>query len=332
MRFCNPNDIPVTAALARNYCVCDSWFASVPADTQPNRLMALSGYTLIDSTDGIKPPFHLLPNQDTFFDYLSRKGKDFRIYVDADAIDNVGPPSIMLLMQSQWKYVLGHADTLGNLAADWQSSSPAPAFLYCEPFYNDFATALGMHGECNHPPLPMAYGEAFLSRVYSALVSNPAKWARTLLIICYDEHGGFFDHVSPPTMKYNPPPGNKWLDPAPMSTLGVRVPGIIISPLVAKGTAFHGLLDHTSILQLLVDQFGAPSDLASFGVAAQRKANGIVSLSQVPLLNAARTDRPTIPDPPPQPPGTATTPPVSNMGRMFRGVMADHPASQVTQA
>ena len=325
MRFCNPADIPVMAALARSYCVCDRWFASVPADTQPNRLMSLSGYTMIDSTDSIKPPFHLLPDQRTFFDWLNGK-QSYEIYVDASAIANVGPPSALLLMKSQWGHLLSNASTLSTLAGRWASSAPAPALIYCEPFYNDFATALGLHGNCNHPPLPMAFGEGFLSRVYSALTSNPAKWSKTMLIVCSDEHGGFFDHVSPPTMKYNPPAGNQWLNPAPMATLGVRIPAIIVSPLVDAGSSFHGLLDHTSILQLLVDRFGAPPDLASFGVALQRKNNGIQSLAAVLTRSAPRSDIPALPSPPPQPSGFATTPPISNMGRMFRGVMADQPA------
>src|SRR5450631_131027 len=178
MRFCRPDDdIPITAALARGSRVCDQWFAPIADDTMPNRLMALSGYTLIDSTAIIKPPFHLLPDQKTVFDWLDGKGKKFEIYVDAKAIDDVGPPSNLLLMKSQWKYLPFHAHTLDALEGRWKSTDPAPDVIYCEPFYNDFAIALGMHGNCNHPPLPAAYGEDFLKRLYVALTSNPDKWA-----------------------------------------------------------------------------------------------------------------------------------------------------------
>jgi hypothetical protein len=158
-----------------------------------------------------------------------------------------------------------------------------------------------------------------------ALTSNPDRWRRTLLIVCYDEHGGFFDHVSPPTMRYNAPMGNSWLDPTAMSTLGVRIPGIIVSPAIGEKTSFHELLDHTSIQQLLVDRFGSPGDLARFGVAAQRKANGVASLASLPWLDTPRSDVPPVPPLPSQPPAVATTLPVSNVGLMFRGVMADHP-------
>jgi phospholipase C len=330
MRYCRPDDIPVTAALARNYTVCDRWFASLPDDTWPNRLMSLSGTTLIDSTSVIKPPFDLLPNQNTIFDWLERKGKTFQIFVDAEEIDDVGPPSGLLLMRSQWKHVVRHAHTLDALQTQWQSGEAAPSVIYCEPFFNDFAIAIGLHGNCNHPPLPVAYGEDFLSRVYTALTSNPEKWARTMLVICYDEHGGFFDHVAPPGMKYKAPSGNVWVQQDPFNTLGVRVPGIVVSPLVEAGSAFHGILDHTSILQLIVDRFGDPQDLAFFGDAATRKANRIVSLGNVITRATPRTDALQLPPARPAATGAATTPALTGIARVFRNVVAQKPKTTTT--
>jgi phospholipase C len=329
MRFCRPQDVPVTAALARNYTVCDRWFASLPTDTQPNRLMAVSGQTLIDATSSIKLPFHLLPNQFTIFDWLDGKAIPFKIYVDAPELPLVGVPSCLLLMQSQWRHVINNGHPLRNLAADWQSSAPAPKVIYCEPFYNDFATALNGHGSCNHPPLPMAFGEDFLRRVYEALTSNPEKWAKTVLLVGYDEHGGFFDHVAPPGMKYTAPLGHQWVDPSAFTSFGVRVPGIVVSPLVDRASTFHGLLDHTSILQLMVDRFGEPADLARFGNAPARKANRVHSLAEVITRSSARTDS-IVPLPAaPTISGFASTPSLSQTALMFRAVMADKPATQV---
>jgi phospholipase C len=289
--------------------------------------MAMSGYTLIDSTDTIKPPFHLLPDQTTVLDWLASKGKRFEIYVDARPIADVGPPSNLLLMKSQWKHVLSHGHALDELQDDWQGAGPAPDVIYCEPFYNDFATAIGQHGNCNHPPLPLAYGEDFLERVYETLTSNPAKWAKTMLVVCYDEHGGFFDHVTPPAQPYAMPQGGGWLDKTPFATLGVRVPGLIVSPLVESASCFNGLLDHTSILQLVVDRFGAPADLAFFRDAGARKGAGIQSLAATLTRNAPRTDIPAVPDAPRLAVGaTGTTPAITDLARMFRAIMADRPA------
>lgn len=326
MRFCKPDDIPVTAALARNYTVCDRWHASLPDDTFPNRLMSLSGYTNIDDTAVVKPlQGELMPDQKTIFDWLKSKGRTFRIYVDADPVENVGPPASMLLMKSQWPNVIPNAHTLDALATHWQSQERAPDVIYCEPFFNDFATAIGVHGNCNHPPLPMSYGETFLRKVYNALISNDAKWARTMLIICYDEHGGFFDHEAPPKMHYGPPKGSNWRDTTAFETLGVRVPGIIVSPLVEHASVYNGLLDHTSILQLMVEKFGSPADLDTFGDASNRKKAGVQSLS----ATLTRTDpRPndwvSLPVPP-EPTGPATTPAVSQVAQIFRALMRAAP-------
>lgn len=328
MRFNRPVDIPITAALARGYTVCDHWFAAVPADTQPNRLMALSGETLIDSTPG---SLTLFKTEHTVLDYLASKRLDFKIYVDARVIADVGPPSNLLLMPSQWGHVVAHGHVLDSLTDSWKSDEPAPQFLYCEPFYNDFATVLGVHGNCNHPPLPVGYGEDFLRRVYEALTSNPKKWARTVLIVCYDEHGGFFDHVAPPRMNYAPPTGNKWTNPAPFGTLGVRIPGLVISPLVEAGSSSHLLFDHTSILQLVVERFGEPADLGFFGQALARKnnrTNGVRSLSNTLTRTEPRNDILTGLVSPVVHTGAATTPPISALGQLFRQVIAAKPAKQ----
>jgi phospholipase C len=288
--------------------------------------MAISGSTLIDSTSSVQVPAHLIPDQQTVFDWLESKGKTFQIYVDAQKIADVGAPSNLLLMKSQWKHVVKHGHPLDQLEADWQSAAPAPDVIYCEPFYNDFATVLKTHGNCNHPPLPVSFGEHFLKRVYEALTSNPAKWARTVLVICYDEHGGFFDHVRPPKMRYSAPAGHSWVTPAAaFETLGIRIPGLVVSSLVEKGSVFKGLLDHTSILQLIVDRFGAPNDLSFFGEAVARKNNQVASLASVLTRTTPRTDVLNDLQPPSTPKTAAVTSPVSDMGRMFQGVMADKP-------
>jgi phospholipase C len=321
MRFCRPADIPVTAALAQRYTVCDRWFSSLPNDTFPNRLMALSGTTMIDSTTGIEPVINPVPSQNTIFDWLADKGKRFEIYVDAQPIADVGAPSFLLMMNSQWKH-LANSHTLDALQGRWASASQAPDVIYCEPFYNDFATAIGTHGSCNHPPLPMAYGEAFLKKIYEALTSNPDKWGNTMLVICFDEHGGFFDHVAPPGMKYNPPPGNKWARPAPFTTLGVRIPAIVVSPFAPKGACFSGLLDHTSIQQLMVDRFGTPGDLAYFGDAVARKNNRVGSLAQTLSADVPDGSVLTLPAAPTIAGGWATSPALTDLAKLFRKAIA----------
>jgi phospholipase C len=296
MGFLRPEDVPVTAALAEHYCVCDRWFSSLPADTQTNRNMAVSGYTLIDTTNVI-PVLKWLPNQTTILDWLAQKRLPFDIYVDAPFIVGAGRPSNFLLMPSQWQHLQDNTYALNELGARWRGPGKAPAVIYCEPYYDTAAKPLGGHGNCNHPPLPVTFGEEFLSRVYRALTSNADRWERTILIVYYDEHGGFFDHVKPPRYDYPPPPHAVWKDREPFHTLGIRVPALVISPYAAKRSVCHETLDHSSLLQLVVERFGAAGDLTFFGDAARRKEEGNVSSVLTALSNDKRADIIPLPTP-----------------------------------
>jgi phospholipase C len=168
----------------------------------------------------------------------------------------------------------------------------------------------------------MAYGEGFLKKVYEGLTSNPNKWRKTMLVICYDEHGGFFDHVAPPGVKYNPPVGSKWTRPTPFNTLGVRIPGMVVSPFVAKGGCSSALLDHTSIQQLMVERFGTPDDLAYFGDAVSRKNNRVVSLSQTLTADIPDASILTLPTAPTLVGGWATSPALTAIATLFRKAIA----------
>jgi len=81
---------------------------------------------------------------------------------------------------------------------------------------------------------PVAGGQIFLSRIYSALIQNPDRWKQTLMIVTYDESGGFFDHVPPLPIRTDAPPGANYTKP--FLTTGLRMPGLIISPLVDIGS------------------------------------------------------------------------------------------------
>ena len=118
---------------------------------------------------------------------------------------------------------------------------------------------------CEHPALPAAFGALGIVQLLDILTSNPAVWEKTALIISYDENGGFFDHVTPPT----PPPGTPGefltvpLDRVPAAGgitgpigLGYRVPCMVISPYSRGGLVASQTFDHTSQLRLLETRFG----------------------------------------------------------------------------
>lgn len=324
-KYCPPmwhidrQDLPITNFLADNFRVCKRWHASLPCDTFPNRLMAMSGTSLIDDTSGVNPVSNKwLPDQYTTLEWAADTIKDrppFHVYVDCHSIPAIGYPSTFYLMKRLHGLLGGRQSHLANLANDiaaWKPGSAnvaerPPAIVYCEPFFNDLAIRIpvvSLHGNCNHAPLPMTFGEDLLARIYSAVTSRPEIWARSLMIVYYDEHGGFFDHVAPPALPtpFAPPVGSKWLWNNPITTLGLRVPAILVSPWsdpqsTAASSAEDILLDHTSVLQLLVERFGKPSDLALFGQAQSRSP--IVKSVREALSPTPRTTPPPVAPPPP---------------------------------
>lgn len=267
MGLLTSNDLPVTSFFAREYAVCDRWFAPLPTSTQPNRLMAISGYAMQDTTES-----GLLPDQHVVLDWLTDHNVRWRVY-------SAGL-SFFTLMKTLWPLLLTdrfrHLDALSHDAVH-ESDASWPEVILIEPDYNDSPVHLSGHACDNHPPLAVGFGEAFLRQVYEATTANPARWGKTVMFVTYDEHGGFFDHVEPLRVPSDPPPGAAY--PRFEST-GVRVPTIVVSPLVARGMAKHDPLDHTSILQLLAERFGADGETYSASVDARRVA-GIASASIV---------------------------------------------------
>lgn len=255
----------MSSFLARNFCVCDRWFTPLPADTQPNRLMAFTGHALIDDTGD-----RLLPNANHVFDWLERRNIRWRVYCD-------GLPFFALF--GRFPEVIGpRFRPIDKLDDDMRTEPLAqtPQVIFIEPRYFDFFWS-DLPANCNHPLALVSNGELYLHRIYSALTLNPEKWARTMFIVTYDEHGGFFDHVPPLPISSPPPPGAKYTEG--FSTTGPRVPGLIATPWVQPGKVFHGHVDHTSILQLIAEKFGSgPEDYSSWVNA--RRQQGIVSLSQ----------------------------------------------------
>jgi phospholipase C len=262
-----PAQIPVTSFLAREFALCDRWFAALPTSTQPNRLMALSGYSRCDQT--LAGP---LPEQQLVFDWLSQRPTPVRWRVYSEGLP------FLTLMPRMWLPMIEGKNfkSTNALAQDFQSEGDGtfPQVIIVEPDYGDSPVHVSGHACDNHPPLPMSFGETFLQRVYAAVTANQQRWRKTLLVLCYDEHGGFYDHVAPLPIPYNPPPDANFS--VPFESTGPRVPALLISPWVRRQAACHHVFDHTSILQLIAERFG--SGPYSDSVDARRAA-GIESLS-----------------------------------------------------
>ncbi len=270
-------DLPTTSALAAQYTVCDHWFACLPTSTAPNRLMSMCGYTEIDDTGT------LLPEQTTVYDWLSARGVRWRVY-------HAGIPFLSLMPRLAPLLLSSHFRALADLETD-VTSEPAdqwPQVIFIEPDY--YNCPIHLSAPCatpcdNHAPVAMAPGEEFLRLVYAWLTSNPASWARTALVVTYDEHGGFFDHVAPPALPYRN--GAVAFDSA-----GVRVPAIVAGPFAPRGVC-KTPLDNTSVLQMLAERFGKPAEAYSASVASRAGTFG--SVTSVLSASAANDAVSTIP-------------------------------------
>ena len=118
------------------------------------------------------------------------------------------------------------------------------------------------------PQPPSRFGQDFLQRTYLAISANPNRWKSTLMLVTYDEHGGFFDHVAPLAVTTPVPPQAEYK--VPMTTTGVRVPGFLISPWVQAGGVHSEPIDHTAILALLGKRF-SPDGMYSPEVTSRGK-------------------------------------------------------------
>lgn len=264
MQSYGPQEANVINDLARNFAVCDHWFASAPSQTWPNRGFVHSG-----SSDGhINNDDYELYNIPTIFNILEDQGKTWGVFHDTTLM-----PSLTL---GQFLPQLGDLDghfykyeTFEKLCKATGNATPAtklPAYSFIEP---RFTPELGLfevdYPSDYHPPHNVCRGEQFLASVYQAVQSSPYR-DKILLIITFDEHGGCYDHVTPPTGAIAPKPGAVSNDGKfKFDRYGVRVPAIVISSYVQPGTVFRASpgeapYDHTSILATLRDWLTLASD------------------------------------------------------------------------
>ena len=253
MEYCINGYLPSTDFLARNFALCDNWFACLPASTLPNRLMAMSGYALVDHTPSgyfqiAQDLFHNNPD-DLVYDWLTARGVSWRVYYSGSFFFMQMPRVLSLYegdVQAQNLF-----RPIDRLIGDFQSGD-LPQVVFIEPLYEDDYRRGTAAATDDHPPASLYGGQRLLKIVYDALIAGDT-WNNLVAFITYDEHGSFFDHVRPPAIPTAPPPQAQYS--IGFNTLGVRVPGIVVSPFVQPASLCEGLLDHTSILKFLGEKF-----------------------------------------------------------------------------
>jgi phospholipase C len=259
------DNVPTYDALAREFAVCHRWFASFPGETFPNRFFELTGRPNIDAWgmwDYYTDNASQFAFTDTIFDHLSEQGVSWKYFEHS-------PCQLRLFERHTFdeQHIVNYDDPefgFENLAL----SGALPSVSFIDPHFKDFPPG----GFCDEPPSDIRNSQRFIEDLVGIVRASPT-WEKTLLIITYDEHGGFYDHVAPPAAPQ--------VSPELPKTTGVRLPTFIVSPWVKRGSVIgydspgvhppvnnneemrttvlnpnSGLhFDHTSILKTIVRRF-----------------------------------------------------------------------------
>ncbi|GJN37760.1 hypothetical protein PR202_gb26746 [Eleusine coracana subsp. coracana] len=261
MRAFRPALLPSFSALAPSFAVFDRWFSSIPGPTQPNRLFLYSA-TSRGATAHDKLSLLAGYPQRTIFDSLTDSGLDFRVYFKTI-------PTVLFYrrLRTLRHAAAGRFRRYDSAFLAHARKGDLPALSVIEPRYFDLA---GAQADDDHPAHDVANGQRLVKEVYEALRAGPQQWNQTLLVVTYDEHGGFYDHVATPTAGVPSPDGIRGPPPFffKFDRLGVRVPTIMVSPWIKKGTVVGradgptetSAYEHSSIPATIKKIFNLSSD------------------------------------------------------------------------
>jgi phospholipase C len=296
MGYFTREDLAFYYALADAFTICDRYHCSVLGPTDPNRVMSISatidpagvaGGPVLETYTGDRQTHYGTFTWTSMPERLSEAGISWKVYND--------PTALLELSPFPYFKTFAQPSTSAQEAMAAQALTPT----YPTSFQADVAAGtlpavswiMPPLAECEHPAAPPEYGEYLSQEILQTLVSNPDVWSRTVLFIMYDENGGFFDHVPPPT----PPSGTAGefltVDPLPSEAsgiagpvgLGFRVPCLVVSPFSRGGYFCSDTFDHTSLLRFLETRFGVEvPNLSSWRRSATGDLTQALALSRRP--------------------------------------------------
>jgi phospholipase C len=322
--------LPVLNALAHEFVICDHWFSAMAGPTEPNRMFAhaatsdvwddspqSSDYarifgekTVVSGTENDTDfvinvvslgqahvevgsggrSYGISFDHGTIFDRLRQANIPFRIYA-GDAFPQVGLLKGISLTND--------CDDFGDFAADVNDPNYDAAYTFIEPRYDTISQHLYQPfvNNSQHSSSSVALGEDLIKTVYEAVRNSP-HWDESMLIIVWDEHGGFYDHVPPPRAV---PTGSKGQSFGFMfDQYGPRVPAIVISPWCPRNMVEHRQLEHSVIPATVEQVFGVPPLTV--------RDTGITGLQTLATLNTPRAVQELTLTPVPAPNPTAPAP------------------------
>ena len=283
MKCYGSSQLPVLNALAQEFVVCDNWHASMPGPTWPNRFFAHAA-----SSGGLdhSPSTAEIAEWDTvdgfsfangtIFDRMNSASVKCKLYA-GDDFPMVGALKGINLVTDINEY--------GDFASDVARADYPASYTFIEPsyghLYSDFKC-----GTSQHPLDDVTRGESLIKATYEAVRNSPI-WSQSMIIIAWDEHGGFYDHVPPPpaVAPGDTLPGSKYNQYGfTFQQYGPRVPAVVVSPLAPPNLIDHRVYDHASIPATLKTVFG-------LNPMTQRDVNAQNLISLV-SLSSPRTDTP----------------------------------------
>jgi phospholipase C len=261
--FNTPIQLPILYELATQFACCDHWFSSLPGPTWPNRFFVhgASSNGLDHSPSSTEIIEWEIPGSGGFtlphgsiYDEMNVNEISYGLFIDTDGTIEGSAAQVASLHNLSMLNVRSVNDFVADLQGDYPYQ-----YTFIEPNYGDI-TLTYENGSSQHPIDGVKRGEELIKKVYEA-IRNSGIWEKSLLIITYDEHGGFYDHF-PPFPAHNPDDGSdssKWNKSGFLfDRLGVRVPAVIVSPWIQAQVDSRDY-DHTSVLSTIERLFGLNS-------------------------------------------------------------------------
>lgn len=242
MGYHDQDDLPYLYWLSKNFAISDRNFCSLLGPTWPNRFYFYGGTSWGNTQTGDLGD--LLPGSvpskgKKITEQLDEAQRSWKIYRD-------GIVSFAVVFEQNAKH-FGSSMTKFDEDVD---NDTLPNLAIIDPSFT------GANQNDDHPPANLQKGQKFIARVVNKLMSKPEVWKKTVFFLMYDEHGGYYDHVTPPPACE---PDNLVPTDFKFDRLGVRTPLIVASPFVKPGYVSHFVTDHTSVTRFIQNRFDLPS-------------------------------------------------------------------------
>ena len=241
MCYFAPADLPVLTTLAEEFAVFNGWFSSIPGPTICNRAFAHYGTSFGQVGMDL---FYILDPIPSIYERMIQAGHTAKIYYYDQQSSTM---EIVNLLKHQPQIFATYDQFIGDC-----KSGSLPEYSFIEPCYNDHPGADGgqILASDQHPDHNVREGERFIANSFNAIRTNPHLWESTALLVVYDEHGGIYDHVVPPACTpdgYSAKAADTGIGaPFNFDRLGVRVPAVLVSPWIPRGTVVPGTENPTN--------------------------------------------------------------------------------------